>query len=256
MLSATVSKAAERSTNRFSPEFYDGFYGQFAAYNADLARVCVAAAGIADASHLVELGCGTGLFSQPLIDSFRPRQFSGIDPNAQMLAQAATRLASRNVALHCDDAENLPAHVRPGTADVIAIKAAYHHFSDRLPLDRLLGLLTDRGRLIIVERTPRSAATFPIFDDARAHWDACLARQAETAPHEHRSFLERGCYGRTVRMASKGYFEAIEHGQLSFTWPFEPELVRTWARLARTVNGEFVQVYEEFDVSVFGRVPY
>jgi trans-aconitate methyltransferase len=255
MPSARVSKAAERSANRFSPAVYDGMYGQFAAYNADLARVCVAAAGISEVDHLVELGCGTGLFSQPLIEGFRPRHFTGIDSNAGMVAQAAARLKSRNVTLRCDDAQNLSTYFRPGTIDVIAIKAAYHHFDDRLPLDDLLGFLTDRGRLIVVERTPRSAATFPVYAEARAHWEACLARRAEATLHDHRSLLERGCYGRTVRMASKGYFEALEHGQLSFTWRFEPELVRTWARLAGSVSGEFVEVYEEFDVSVFGKVP-
>jgi trans-aconitate methyltransferase len=255
MPSNALSRPAAAAANRFSPECYDGMYGQFASYNDGLARVCVAAADIERVDQLVELGSGTGLFSQGLIAAFHPRRFIGIDPNAAMVAQARARLGSHNVTLHCDDAQNLSTYVGPGTIDVIAIKAAYHHFSERLPLDRLLGFLSDRGRLIVAERTPRSAATFPIFDDARAHWDACLARQSAAAMHEHRSFLARRAYGCPVRMASKGYFAAIAHGQLSFTWPFDQELVRTWARLAGSVSGEFVEVYEEFEISVFGRVP-
>jgi hypothetical protein len=44
-----------------------------------------------------------------------------------------------------------------------------------------------------------------------------------------------------------------KRGQLSFAWPFEQALVCTWARLASSVSGEFVDVYEEFEVWVFGR---
>jgi trans-aconitate methyltransferase len=256
MLSNALRNTAAPTANRFSPEYYDGLYGQFASYNEGLARVCAAAAHIEHVDHLVELGSGTGLFSQPLIAAFRPRRFTSIDANAAMLAQAQRRLGTSNGAFHCDRAQNLSRYCGPRTIDVIAVKAAFHLFEEEISLDALLGSLTDRGRLIIVEHTPRSAATFPIFEDARAHWDACLARRIEAPLHRHRSFLTHASYGRHVRMASKGYFEAIEHGQLSFVWPFEQELVRSWARLAKSASGEFVEVYEEFDVSVFGKVPY
>jgi hypothetical protein len=42
-------------------------------------------------------------------------------------------------------------------------------------------------------------------------------------------------------------------GQLSFRWPFDQALVRTWARLASSVSGELVDVNEEFNVWVIGR---
>jgi trans-aconitate methyltransferase len=253
MLSNALRNPAAPAANRFSPEYYDGMYGQFASYNEGLARVCAAAADIEQIDHLVELGSGTGLFSRPLIAAFRPRRFTGIDANVAMLAQAQQRVDASNVVFHCDRAQNLPRYCGARTIDVIVIKAAFHLFEDEISLDALLDQLTDRGRLIIVEHTPRSAATFPILDDARAQWDACLARRAEAPLHQHRSFLAHASYGRHVRMASKGYFEAIEHGQLSFTWPLDPAHVRRWAHGAKSVSGEFVQVYEEFVVSVFGR---
>lgn len=201
---------------------------------------------------LVELGSGTGLFSQPLIAGFRPRRFTGIDPNAEMLEQARRRIVSSNITLHCGGAQDLSTHVAAESVDVIAVKAAFHRFKHQMPLDILLGFLTDRGRLIVVERTPRSAASYPIFDQARAHWDRHLARQSADPMHAHPSLLARCSYGCRVRMAAKGYFAAIEHGQLSFTWPFDQELVRTWTRLARSVTPGFLDVYEEFEVSIFG----
>src|SRR5262249_24977521 len=132
------------------------------------------------------------------------------------------------------------------------VKAAFHLFKDRISVDALLGFLTERGRLIIVDHTARSASSFPLFPEARAHWDQHFARHFDPM-HGHSSLLARCSYGPSARMVSKGCFEAIEPGQLSFTWPFDPELVRTWARLARATNGEFLDVYEEFEISIFGR---
>jgi trans-aconitate methyltransferase len=248
-----MRQPAAAAANRFSPEFYDPMYGQFAAFNAELARVCAAAADIDPVGHLVELGCGTGLFSQPLITSFRPRCFTGIDPNAGMIEQARRRIGASDATFHCDGAQNLASHFGPRTIDVIAVKAAFHLFQDRISVDGLLGFLTERGRLILVDHTARSASSFPLFPEARAHWDQHFARHAIDPLHEHPSLLARCSYGRPVRMVSKGYFEAIEHAQLSFTWPFDPELLRTWARLARATTGEFLDVYEEFEISIFGR---
>jgi trans-aconitate methyltransferase len=253
MLSSNaLHKRPAPAANRFSPEFYDGMYGQFGAYNEGLARICAAAAPIDEVGDLVELGSGTGLFSQPLIAAFRPRRFTGIDPNAAMLEEARRRIVLPNVMLHCGTAQDLPMHVAAGTIDVIAVKASFHLFNHQMPLDALLGFLTGRGRLIIVERTPRSAASYPIFDQARAHWDEHLVRQSADPMHQHAALLARCSYGCSVRLRAEGYFAAIEHGQLSFAWPFDQELVRTWTRLTRSVSAEFLDVYEEFEVSVFG----
>jgi ubiquinone/menaquinone biosynthesis C-methylase UbiE len=81
----------------------------------------------AEISLVIDLGCGTGRFSELLAAHFGV-QVIGIDPSLKMLDQARRKLTSDNV-IYCQGlAEALP--FRDGCADLVFMSMVYHHFND------------------------------------------------------------------------------------------------------------------------------
>ena len=81
----------------------------------------------AEVSLLIDLGCGTGRFSELLAAHFGV-QVIGIDPSLKMLDQARRKPAIGNVAYCQGLAEALP--MRDGCADLVFMSMVYHHFCD------------------------------------------------------------------------------------------------------------------------------
>jgi ubiquinone/menaquinone biosynthesis C-methylase UbiE len=78
-------------------------------------------------SLVIDLGCGTGRFSELLAAHFGV-QVIGIDPSLKMLGQARRKPAIGNV-VYCQGlAEALP--LRDGCADLVFMSMVYHHFID------------------------------------------------------------------------------------------------------------------------------
>ena len=78
-------------------------------------------------SLIIDLGCGTGRFSELLTAHFGV-QVIGIDPSQKMLDQAHSKPAIGNVAYCQGLAEALP--MRDGCADLVFMSMVYHHFCD------------------------------------------------------------------------------------------------------------------------------
>ena len=81
----------------------------------------------AEISLVIDLGCGTGRFSELLAAHFGV-QVIGIDPSLKMLDQARRKSAIGHV-VYCQGlAEALP--FRDGCADLVFMSMVYHHFTD------------------------------------------------------------------------------------------------------------------------------
>jgi ubiquinone/menaquinone biosynthesis C-methylase UbiE len=78
-------------------------------------------------SLVIDLGCGTGRFSELLAAHFGVRVI-GIDPSLKMLDQARRKPAIGNVVYCGGSAEALP--FRDGCADLVFMSMVYHHFTD------------------------------------------------------------------------------------------------------------------------------
>jgi ubiquinone/menaquinone biosynthesis C-methylase UbiE len=81
----------------------------------------------AHAPHIVDLGCGTGRFTQAMGDRFGAR-ISAIDPSLKMLDQARAQIASPRVQFMQAPGEVLP--LADDVADVVFMSMVLHHFAD------------------------------------------------------------------------------------------------------------------------------
>lgn len=78
---------------------------------------------------ILDLGCGTGRFSESLAAHF-DAEVIGIDPSEKMLEQARRKLRDRRVRyqLGCGEAIPLP----NDSVDLIFMSMAFHHFNDQM----------------------------------------------------------------------------------------------------------------------------
>ena len=56
----------------------------------------------------LDVGCGTGAFSQLLLDRCKPREIGAVDPSADQIAYARTAPAAKQVNFQVGDAQSLP----------------------------------------------------------------------------------------------------------------------------------------------------
>jgi ubiquinone/menaquinone biosynthesis C-methylase UbiE len=97
---------------------------------------------------VLDLGCGTGRFSQSLADLYGARVV-GVDPSETMLAQA--RAKSPTLTFLPGSGEALP--VADAAFDLVFLSLVYHHFLDHAQVGRESARVLRPGGWVIV-RTP------------------------------------------------------------------------------------------------------
>lgn len=92
-----------------------GFFTDGAAYERMMGRWSRAAGDIflewlavPPGSSWLDVGCGTGAFTQLLVDKCRPREIQAIDPSADQIAYARTTTAANTVNFQVGNAQSLP----------------------------------------------------------------------------------------------------------------------------------------------------
>ena len=106
---------------------------------------------VGDATHIVEVGCGTGHWLAELNDS--ARRVVGIDPSRGMLGHAA--INAPNAMLIRGDASALA--IASGTADRVFCINAFHHFPDkRVFVNEARRVLGADGAIMILGLDPHT----------------------------------------------------------------------------------------------------
>jgi len=96
---------------------------------------------------IIDVGCGTGRFTQALADHFHALVI-GIDPAEKMLKEAVGTLGSGLVCLVRGSADHLP--VRDGSIDLVFMSQVYHHLGDKPRAAREFRRILNRtGRLCV-----------------------------------------------------------------------------------------------------------
>ena len=105
---------------------------------------------IGECSRVVEVGCGTGHWTG-FVEALGSRCI-GVDPSAEMLAQAATR-DGVTVVRGC--AERLP--IRDGAVDRVICVNAWHHFTDPAAfVAEARRVLRDTGGVLVIGLDPHT----------------------------------------------------------------------------------------------------
>jgi len=106
---------------------------------------------------ILDLGCGTGRFSEPLAAHFSARVIA-IDPSQKMLDQARGKPGSADITWLRASAEALPLH--DGSVDLVFMSMVYHHFADpALVAKECHRVLRNRGQVCV--RNSTREADFP-----------------------------------------------------------------------------------------------
>ena len=97
-------------------------------------------------SLVVDLGCGTGRFSEILAAEFGAR-IVGFDPSEKMIEQARLKLASRMIEFKRASAEELP--LADGCVDLVFMSQVYHHLPDPVAVTECWRILRNGGHICV-----------------------------------------------------------------------------------------------------------
>ena len=110
-------------------------------------------------TRILDLGCGTGRFSQGLATRFRA-DLIGIDPSRKMLQLARTKGHDGRVRYQPGAAEAIPLQDR--SVDMVFMSMSFHHFTDPALAARECGrVLREEGRLLVRTGTRERISAYP-----------------------------------------------------------------------------------------------
>ena len=110
------------------------------------------AARVPAAANIIDLGCGTGRFTQALAD-FYGATVLGVDPSQTMLEQAAAKAHSAAIRFARGSAESIPA--TSAGADLVFSSMAFHHFTDRSRAAREICRVLSPGGAVLIRTSTR-----------------------------------------------------------------------------------------------------
>jgi ubiquinone/menaquinone biosynthesis C-methylase UbiE len=105
-------------------------------------------------SLILDLGCGTGRFSEPLAEHFAARVI-GIDPSHKMLDEARRKLTSDRVIFERASAQALP--ILGNSVDMVFMSMVFHHFSDSAAVATECRRVLRDGGHVFVRNSTREA---------------------------------------------------------------------------------------------------
>ncbi len=116
-------------------------------------------AGEGPISFVLDLGCGTGRFSQALASHFAA-DVLGVDPSAKMLQQALAKPHSSRVRYAMGRGEEIPLSSR--SVDLVFMSMVFHHFKSPALVARECGrVLRDGGLVFLRAGTLEHVSSYP-----------------------------------------------------------------------------------------------
>ena len=111
-------------------------------------------AGLLPDAVVVDLGCGTGRFSEPLAEHFGVRVI-GVDPSQKMLDLARRKLRSNRVVFQASSAQSLP--LTEGSADMVFMSMVFHHLDNAAEVAKECRRILHDGGRVCMRNTTREA---------------------------------------------------------------------------------------------------
>lgn len=202
-------------------------YDQFLYYSPDFVRrlssKMIECLELAPGDRMVDLGCGTGMYSADIRKQVpMEREIVGVDPFQEMLDGIPADAGIRPV---CDEA--LAFSRREGEYDKVLMKEAVHHVDDR---EELLRNLHDRlapgGRVLLVHVPPK--LHYPVFRAALERSERWLADpdELEVLLEEVGFRVERDSLDHLHSLPKHHYFAMVENRYMSVLSSFDDDEIR------------------------------
>jgi ubiquinone/menaquinone biosynthesis C-methylase UbiE len=124
----------------------------------------VEALRITSADHVLDVGCGTGVFSLSIAE--HAGKVTGIDLTPQMLAQARELQTELNIGnVEWRQADILPLPFHDGMFSVVLTKATFHHLADPAAgFAQMMRVCAPGGRISVSDLTPHPSRS-EAFDE-------------------------------------------------------------------------------------------
>ena len=136
--------------------------------------------GVASIRRILDLGCGTGRFSEALAARFNA-EVIGLDPSTRMLEVAREKLRDPRVHYELGRAESLP--VDAASVDMIFLSMSLHHFTDpALAAQECRRVLSASGSVVVRTGTRDQIDEYPyvpFFPSSRRLLEEILPPGAE-----------------------------------------------------------------------------
>ena len=110
------------------------------------------AARVPAAAMIIDLGCGTGRFTQALADIYGAKVL-GVDPSETMLKETTSKAHTDAVTFARGSAESIPAST--AGADLVFSSMAFHHFSDRRSAGLEIHRVLQAGGSVMIRNSTR-----------------------------------------------------------------------------------------------------
>jgi len=189
-----------------SADAYLRFLGR---YSEPLAEQFVDLVGVRRGDRVLDVGCGPGVLTAPLVARCGPDQVAAVDPSESFAA--ATRARFPGVDVRAAGAEDLP--YDDDTFDVALAQLVVHFMTDPVVGLREMGRVTRPGGSVAASVWDFGAGTAPLSVFWRAAGDLDPAAPGEgdrAGTHE----------GDLVRIASKAGLDAVTSTSLTVRLPF------------------------------------
>jgi ubiquinone/menaquinone biosynthesis C-methylase UbiE len=206
---------------------------------------------------ILDLGCGTGRFSEALAVYFKA-EVAGIDPSSKMLERAREKQHDGRVQYQRGSAEAIP--LPSASVDMIFMSMSFHHFGDRASAVReCRRALREQGVVFVRTGTREQIQAYPyvpFFPSSRAMIEELLPDRSEL-----RESFERGGFRmtawelitQTVAPSWKAYADKLSAGGDSIIARLSREELESGLAALRRHGAEGVAetIVEPIDLFVF-----
>ncbi len=189
---------------------YDAFMGR---WSRRLGHALVRFAGIPAGARVLDVGCGTGALADALLETARPSEIVGVDPNLTSVEIARARFADPRVRFQNGDVQSLGFH--DGSFDASVAMLVLNFVPERERAVAEMRRVTRAGGLVVACVWDYSEGMTML----RRFWDAAVAIDPSVDPKDERH-MPLGRAGELAALWRASGLEDVREGLVAIEMAF------------------------------------